>query len=83
LRLDGNDVVVIGEFTGLGRETQVGDRGDLEVWDFKALSPFAFRLVLEFKAEELFLEVRETGFGRDLGIANSTGLVAVSIQRAR
>jgi hypothetical protein len=30
---------------------------------------------LELETEELFLEVCETGFGRDLGIANSTGLV--------
>ncbi len=36
---------------------------------------------MEFETEELFLEVGETGFGRDLCIANSTGLIAVSFRQ--
>jgi hypothetical protein len=36
---------------------------------------------LEFETEELFLEVGETGFGRDLSIANSTGLSGISLSQ--
>jgi hypothetical protein len=67
--------VVVGELTGFGRETQVCDRGDFEVGDFKTHGPFVFGLVLEFKAKELLLEVREAGFCCNLRVTNATGLV--------
>lgn len=49
LRLNGDDVVVIGEFARFGAETEVCDRRNLEVGDVEAFGPFVFGLVLEFE----------------------------------
>lgn len=43
-----DDVVVIGEFTSLGRETEVSDTRQLDVGDVEARGPFVFFLVLKF-----------------------------------
>ena len=77
-RLNTDDVVVIGELARLGGETDVGNGWDLEVWNFEALGPLVFSLVLQVEFEGFILEVGEPGLGGDLGVADTTSLVTVS-----
>lgn len=73
VRFDGNDVVVVAEFTSLGGEAQVSNGWDLELRNFEALRPFIFCFVLEFEAEVFVLEVGEASFGSNLGVADTAG----------
>lgn len=74
VRSHGDEVVVIRKLARLCREAEVGNRWDLEVGNFKALSPVIFGLVLKIKFERLILEVGEASFGGNVGIANASGL---------
>lgn len=66
--------MVVREFTSLGGEAQVCDGWDFEVLDLKACRPFIIRLVLQFEAQVLILEVGQAGFGGDLSITDSASL---------
>lgn len=72
--VDGDDVVIVRELARLSGEAQVSDGRDLEVGDVEAFGPFAFGLVLEVEFKRLVGEVGETGFGGDVGVADSAGL---------
>ena len=75
LGLDGDDVVVVAELTSLGREAQVGDRGDGNVvlggGQLEAGDPAVLGLVLQVQGQGLVLEVSQAGLGRD-GCATET-----------
>ena len=72
---DPYDVVVVCQFTGFGGEAYIRNGWDLEILDLKTLRPFIYSFILDFEAEELVLEVRETRLGRELGISNSASLM--------
>jgi len=79
LRAHADDVVVVGELTSFGGETEVGHGRHLEILDLKALGPFVFLLVLEVELERFVGKVRETSFGRDSGIADTSSLSIISM----
>lgn len=46
-----DDVVVVGEFACLSRESKVGNRRNLEIRDLEALRPLIFGFILKLKLE--------------------------------
>ena len=51
VRVDGDDVVVVGEFARVGAESQVGGLGQFEGLGLEALGPFVLGFVLELDFE--------------------------------
>ena len=78
LGVDGDDIVVVAQFTSLGGETQVSNRRNSDVGVFgvkvEALDPGILGLVLKFQGEGLVLEVSETGFGGNGGVTETASL---------
>lgn len=70
--------MVVTQLTSLGRETEIGDRGNSNVGilgvEGETFCPGIFGLVLEFQRQGLVLEVGEAGLGRNRGAAETTSL---------
>jgi hypothetical protein len=66
--------MVVAEFAGFGGEAEICDGGYFEVRDLEARGPFVDGFVLQLELEVLVGEVGEFGDGRDLGVADASGL---------
>lgn len=79
LRLDGNNIVVIGQFARFRGKAEVGDGGEGEGARFEAFGPLVLGCVLEGDGEGFFGEVGEPDFRGGGGGADAASLGIVSV----
>ena len=75
IRVDGNDVVDIGEFACVRAEAEVGRLREFEGLGLEALGPFVFGFVLELDFERGVLIVGHSHLlGNGVGTSDTAGL---------